>query len=109
MARGTLKFIGRIAAPNLWLGFKSGTVLAGLLVHPYKTVADVIDLHLPSAVILAPLLLWLVAIVVLRLFGLVLFAILPFFGLWFFLSLWITSFFALWQLVLIYLFLRFSR
>lgn len=92
---------------NLLLGYNLGVVTLGFLTHPYKTVQNVVKRQLPAACILIPSFAWLVGFILLRTLEHVLFSLIPFIGFWWFLFVWVLLFTLMWQILLLYLFVRF--
>ncbi len=90
-------------------GYQVGVVAAGLLMHPYKTVQDVVRKGIPTSSIFFPSICWGAGFLLLRLLEHFLFSLLPFLGIWWFLFVWGTTFLFFWQVLLLYLFLRFSQ
>jgi hypothetical protein len=99
----------RSIIPELQFGYHLGAVLLGFLTHPYKTVQDVVRQRIPGTIIFFPLLIWIAGVVLLRASELILYKILPFLGFWWFLFVWYTVFLLFWQILLLYLFVRFSK
>lgn len=94
---------------NAIFGYHVGVVALGLLLHPYKTVQEIIRSKLPGSSVLLPFGCWIIGFLVLRTMEHFLFALLPFLGLWWFLFIWGTVFLFFWQILLFYLFWRFAR
>ena len=92
----------------LKFGYHLSSVSLGLFLHPYQTVQLTVRQRLPLAIIFLPSLIWLVAMLLLRFFEYILFFLMPYIGVWWFLFVFGTIFLALWQLLLAYLYLRFS-
>jgi hypothetical protein len=90
-------------------GYHVGVVAAGLLLHPYKTVQEVVRKGIPGSAILLPFFCWLIGFLILRTIEHFLFTLIPFLGFWWFLFVWGTSFLFFWQVLLLYLNWRFSR
>lgn len=93
---------------NALFGYHVGIVVAGLFLHPYKTVQDVVRKGIPGSAILLPSFCWALGMIVLRTLEHFLFKLLPFLGLWWFLFVWGTTFLLFWQVLLLYLIWRFS-
>ncbi len=89
-------------------GYHVGVVAAGLLLHPYKTVQEVVRKGIPGSAILLPFFIWILGFLVLRVFEHFLFSLLPYLGAWWFMFVWGTIFLLFWQLLLLYLFVRFN-
>lgn len=94
---------------NALFGYRASVVVLGLLVHPYKTVQDVVRKGIPVGSIFFPLLCWIVGLILLRAIEHFLWILIPFLGVWWFLCVWGTVFLLLWQILLVYLFMRFSH
>lgn len=85
-----------------------GAVALGFLSHPYKTMQEVVRQKVPGTVIFVPFLIWIAAMLLLRVSELALYGLVPFLGFWWFLFLWFTVFLFIWQVLLLYLFWRFA-
>lgn len=105
----TVKQIKVGVVVNTLFGYHASTTIVGLLAHPYNTVQDIVRESIPTVIIFFPVLCWVVGSFFLRLLEHFLFSILPFFGLWLFLFLWGTFFLLFWQILLAYLYVRFSK
>ncbi len=90
-------------------GYHVGVVAVGLLLHPYKTVQEIVHKGIPGSAILLPFFIWTVGFLILRTLEHFLFALLPVLGFWWFSFVWGTLFLLFWQILLFYLFWRFSR
>jgi len=92
------------------IDFSYGTIstILGFLTHPYQTMQKVVAKDVPLAFIFFPAVFclfgWLLAHELSWLF----LDIVPLIGLWWFIECWWLSFWALWQVTLLYLFWRFS-
>lgn len=84
-------------------------ILQGLLIHPYPTMRQLVREKVFVWMTASPVFLWLSAVVMWKLTELVLFSLFPYIGFWMFLALWFTTGIALYQILLIYLLLRFFR
>ena len=93
---------------NALFGYHVGTVVVGLLAHPYKTVQNIVRKSIPSSSIFFPLVCWIVGMLLLRALEHYMWFVVPSLGLWWFLFVWGTTFLLFWQILLVYLFLRFS-
>ena len=87
--------------------YSIGQASLGLLLHPYQTMQDLVESGVFIWLSLLPFGLWMVGgglwMVGNRLF----FQTLPFIGLWIFALLWFSLFLLLWQILLLYLLVRF--
>lgn len=105
----TLKRIKLGLAINALFGYHVSVVIAGLLVHPYQTVQDIVRKDIPATSILFPAFCWAGGLIILKLIEHFLWSNLPYLGLWWFLFVWGTLFLFFWQTLLLYLFIRFSK
>ena len=105
------------ATSVLSLGYWFSAYTLGLLLHPYKTVRELRRRPVFSPLVVVPLVMWVVAwgvtMVGLRfgwviLWALGLVATLRFVNILAFLWWWLTIFLALWQGMLVYLWIRFK-
>ncbi|PWU23756.1 hypothetical protein C5B42_01875 [Candidatus Cerribacteria bacterium 'Amazon FNV 2010 28 9'] len=108
MARTVVKRATEVVVPEVVLSYHIGVVAVGLLRHPYKTVQDVVRSKIPGIIILFPIFVWMVASIILRVFDDLFFAFIPFIGFWWFFFVWVSVFTLLWQILLLYLYFRFS-
>lgn len=104
-----LKRLTSGVAINALFGYHVGGVLLGFLVHPYKTVQDMVRKRIPTPILFFPSLCWIAGFIVLRVTESLLWSFLPYLGMWLFLFVWGTFFLLFWQILLLYLYLRFSR
>lgn len=89
-------------------GYHVGVVSAGLLLHPYKTVQEIVRRGIPGSAIMLPTLIWIIGFLILRTLEHFLYGLLPALGFWWFIFVWGTVFLLFWQLMLLYLFIRFA-
>jgi len=83
------------------------TTITGFLLHPYPTMQKVVDQDVPMLYVFFPFVLCLLGWWVARTFVGFFLSLLPLLGVWWFLEVWWLVFWASWQLILLYLYLRF--
>jgi hypothetical protein len=92
--------------PSFVFSYHVGSLLLGLLVHPYKTVQDIVRFGIPGTPIVFPLFCWVAGVFILRLIEFVVFSFVPYIGFWWFVFVWVTIFLLFWQILLVYIYLR---
>ncbi len=105
----TIRQIKLGLAINALFGYHVSVTMVGLFMHPYQTVQDIVRKGIPASSVIFPTLCWIMGFLVLRLIEHVLWNIVPFLGFWWFLFLWGSLFLLFWQVLLLYLYLRFAR
>lgn len=91
------------------LAYSLFEIVQGQLIHPYQTMRQLVRERVFVWMTFSPVFLWLFSLGVWKLIEVILFTLLPFPGFWLFIALWFTVGIGLYQLLLGYLFLRFSR
>lgn len=87
--------------------YRAGVRVVGCLQHPYQTVYDIVEKQTPIGFLFFPLLFCLIGWWVARTFAFVFLSIVPFVGFWWFLEVWWLTFWGMWQITLLYLYIRF--
>ncbi len=84
------------------------STIFGFLQHPYQTMQKVIEKDVPFVFIFFPAIFCMIGWFTARELSWVFLGILPFVGVWWFLETWWLTLWSLWQITLLYLYLRFS-
>jgi hypothetical protein len=84
-------------------------ILQGLLIHPYQTMRQLVRGRVFIWMTFSPVVLWCAAWVVWKVLELVFYSFVPYVGFWVFVALWFTMAIAMYQILLLYLLLRFWR
>ena len=83
-------------------------VVQGLLIHPYQTMRQLVREKVFVWMACSTVLLWFLSLFAWKLLEVLLFSIFPYPGFWIFLALWFTVGIGMYQVLLMYLFVRFS-
>ncbi|HKY73909.1 MAG TPA: hypothetical protein VJ246_01195 [Patescibacteria group bacterium] len=95
---------------KIWaMGYSVFQILQGQLIHPYPTMRQLVRDKVFLWMTCSPIGLWLGSLLIWKLLELTLFSLFPYQGFWLFLALWFTVGIALYQLLLVYLLVRFLR
>jgi hypothetical protein len=90
------------------LSYGALATILGFLTHPYTTMQKVVGKHIPLVFIFFPALFCLLGWLTAKELAWLFLDILPFVGLWWFLEVWWLTLWGLWQITLVYLYLRFN-
>lgn len=88
--------------------WKTVTTIVGFITHPYNTMQKVVEKHIPMGFIFFPAVLCVLGWMIARYFAWIFLFLVPAIGLWWFLEVWWLTLWGLWQITLLYLYLRFS-
>lgn len=99
----------RVKNATWGLAYSLFQVVQGLLVHPYQTMRQLVREKVFVWMAFSPVFLWMCAVIVWRILEVLLFSMIPFPSVWIFLALWFSVGIALYQVLLAYLLVRFSR
>ncbi|HZZ98959.1 MAG TPA: hypothetical protein VFG51_03430 [Candidatus Saccharimonadia bacterium] len=91
------------------LAYSLFEIVQGLLIHPYQTMRQLVREKVFAWMVFAPVFLWIASVVVWKILEDLFFFAIPFPGFWLFIALWFTIGIALYQILLLYFLLRFSR
>ncbi len=84
-------------------------VVQGLLIHPYQTMRQLVREKVFVWMTFSPVFLWMFSLFVWKLLNVLLYFVFPYTGFWIFLTLWFTVGIGMYQVLLIYLLIRFTR
>lgn len=84
------------------------STILGFLAHPYQTMQKVVEKHVPLSFIFFPSVFCMIGWLIARELSWFFLGILPFLGVWWFLEVWWMTFWGMWQITLLYLYVRFS-
>lgn len=82
-------------------------VIQGQLLHPYQTMRQLVREKVFIGMTFSPIFLWAIFLVVWRILDVLLFWMIPYQGFWIFLALWFAVGIVLYQILLLYLLIRF--
>lgn len=80
----------------------------GLILHPYQTMQYLVEEKVFVWLTFIPMLVGLIFLIIWWICLQTFFAMMPFIGLWAFTAIWAMFFFVFWQILLLYLLVRFS-
>jgi len=98
----------RIKRATWGMAYSVFQIIQGLLLHPYQTMRQLVRDKVFVWMMYSPILLWIFALFVWKLFEILLFSVFPYPGFWIFLALWFTVGIGMYQILLLYLMVRFS-
>lgn len=90
------------------LAYSLFQIVQGLLIHPYQTMRQLVREKVFIWMTFSPIFLWIFSLFVWKILEILLFSLFPYPGFWVFLALWFTVGIGMYQMLLLYLLLRFS-
>lgn len=90
------------------LAYSLFQIIQGLLIHPYQTMRQLVREKVFIWMTFSPIFLWIFSLFVWKILEILLFSLFPYPGFWVFLALWFTVGIGMYQMLLLYLLLRFS-